>query len=194
MALQTYNDLKDTIADYILRSDAPVASFITLAEADIQPILKHYLMEKTVVLSAASGRVEFPADFLDARSIRIGGVVAKPVSAFNAVLYKGEVGYFFDGNAIAFVGVSKFPVDVELAYFARVPALSETNQTNWLLTRFPAVYLHSSLARAYRWLKNTDAEELEKQTLTEAIGLLGEDHRRAMRSGNTIIMGGKGSW
>ncbi|WP_421423428.1 phage adaptor protein [Agrobacterium rosae] len=194
MALQTYDDLKETISDYILRSDAPVASFIALAEADIQPMLKHYMMEHTVVLPAASGRVVFPPDFLEARSIRIDGVVAKPVSAYNAVLYPGEIGYFFDGNAIAFVGTTTFPVDVELAYYSRVPSLSASNQTNWLLTKFPAVYLHSSLARAYRWLKNTEAEVLEKQTLSEAIGLLGEDHRRAMRGGNTIITGGKGSW
>lgn len=194
MALQSYDDLKSFVAQSAIRDDLPIDALIALAESDFQPRLKHYKMEKSVALNAVAPLVAFPADFLEARRILVNGVLAKPVSNQHPDLYVGQVGYVYEGDGLRIVGDLAYPTTVELTYYAAVPALTPANTSNWLLTRFPAVYLHGVLARAYRWLKNGEAEALEKASLDEALQLVAADHARVQRGGNTIIVEGNTPW
>jgi hypothetical protein len=73
---------------------------------------------------------------------------------------------------------------VILTYYAKPQALDAGNQTNWLLTKAPDVYLYGSLKHSAPWLED-DAriqvwESLYQQALTEV--------RRTdeIRSGNMI--------
>lgn len=190
MALSTYTDLQATIQEYAIRP-VPVASLIALAEADLQPIIKHYMMEKTVELTGIISTVTFPVDLVEFRTIAVDSVIAKPISPYNAILHPGEVGYYFSGNNIVLALQQQEPVNVVLDYFGRFTPLSDDAPTNWLLTKFPAVYLHATLARAYRYLRDPDAEGAEKASLAEALGTVAADHARATRSGNPIIMEGR---
>jgi len=190
MALQTYSDLKQTVQEYAIRP-VPVASLIELAEKDVQPLLKHYMMEKTVTISDVADTVTFPVDLVEFRTIAVDGVIAKPISPYNATLNPGEVGYYFSGNNIVLALQGNVPVDVVLDYYGRFDALSDVKPTNWLLEKFPAVYLHATLARAYRYLRDPEAEAAEKQSLGEALGTVDADHARATRRGNPIITEGR---
>lgn len=196
MALSNYNELQSTIADYALgiTSADPITTFIALGEGDVFPRIKHYLAETTVVLSSTENTVTLPSDFAAARVITVDGVKAKLVSAYGAKLYAGEIGYFQSGNTYVLLPAQDEPRTVELTYYAKPTALSESNQTNWLLTNFPAVYLHSALVRAYRWRRDVEAEAGEKASLEEALSLLAADHSRATNSGNSIIMNDGGSF
>lgn len=201
MALTNYDELQSTVAAYAFREgdpSLPVTSLIALAESDLQPVLKHYMMEKTVTLPVVDSTVTFPADFIEPRVVAIDGVVAKPVSPYNARLYPNEVGYFMRGNAIVVVREKPNPAQAQITYFGRFKPLAGDNQVNWLLAKFPTVYLHATMIRIYRWLGNADAEKQEKQSLGEALGTVSADHNRASsaNSGNTIIMdiGGQQPW
>lgn len=184
MALTDYNELQSSIADYIMRPDAPVKSFIALAERDVAPSVRHYLQEKSVTLTSAANAVTLPADFQEARRIVIDGVLAKPVSAYAPNVGSGEIGYFQRGNTYNIVPEQTANRSVEIIYYGRVPALSDAANTNWLLTNFPDVLFHAALVRAYRWLKDKDAEAMEQSSLQAAIGNLVADHKRAVNSGN----------
>lgn len=186
MAISNYSDLQETVADYIFRSDAPVKSFIARAEGDVQPFLKHYLMETEVTLSSVDNVVALPADFLEARRVLIDGVLAKPISAYGAQLREGEIGYFQSGSGYSIAPAQEAPRTVTLTYYKRLPALSDAQPTNWLITKFPNVYLAATLVRAYRWLKNPEEEAGEQQSLQEALGEVAKDHARAVNSGNPI--------
>ncbi|MEW9616022.1 hypothetical protein AB3G45_19595 [Shinella sp. S4-D37] len=190
MTLSTYVDLQNTVQEYAIRP-IPVASLIERAEADLQPVLKHYLMEKTIETNTALGTVPFPVDLVEFRTICVDGVVAKPISPYNAVLYPGEVGYYFSGSNVVLALQKQGPVDVVLDYYGRFEPLSDENPTNWLLTKFPSVYLHATLARAYRYLRDPEAEAGEKASLGDALGTVAADHARVTRSGNAIIMEGR---
>ena len=48
--------------------------------------------------------------------------------------------------------------DVKILYYAKIPALSVSNTTNWLLTAHPDLYLAMSLGVAYGVIKNTEQE------------------------------------
>ncbi len=51
--------------------------------------------------------------------------------------------------------------DIELTYYAKVPALTSIANTNWLLTKHPAIYLRAALFVAAEWAK--DQTEMLKQ-------------------------------
>jgi hypothetical protein len=192
MALSNYDELQSAIVDFspeISPSD-PITTFISLAESDVFPRLKHYMMENTVVLATTNNAVEMPDNASDIRSIRVDGVIAKPVSVYGAQLYAGEIGYFQSGNSLVFVPAQAAPRTVMITYQAHPAALSETNATNWLLRKFPQVYLHATLARAYRWRQSPDSEAREKASLEEALALVDRDHKTRTQSGNTIIING----
>lgn len=193
MALSNYDDLQTSIADYILRPDAPVKSFIALAERDVAPSIKHYLQEKVVTLTSAASAVTLPADFQEARRIVIDGVLASPVSAYDPTVAVGDIGYFQRGNTYQIVPKQTASRSVEIIYNARVPALSDTAKTNWLLTNFPDVLFHAALVRAYRWLKDEKAEAGESASLQAAIGNLLADNKRAVNSGNQFDLDFGGS-
>lgn len=187
MTLSTYDDLQTSIADYIMRSDAPIASFIALAQNDVAVQIKHYRQETTATLSSDTDRVELPADFQDARRILVNGQIARPISAYDTEKRCGEIGYYRSGNSYVFRGYDDSkPLEVELLYSARIPAISESVQSNWLTTYFPAVLFHAALIRAYRWMKDKDAEAMEKASLQEAIAVLAADNARSVNSGNQL--------
>jgi hypothetical protein len=48
------------------------------------------------------------------------------------------------------------PVSVDLYYYARLPALNTTTTTNWVLTRYPDLYLYGSLIHSAPYLKADD--------------------------------------
>jgi hypothetical protein len=50
--------------------------------------------------------------------------------------------------------------NVELTYYAGIPALTATNTSNWLLTSFPDLYLWGALAEAWNYYE--DDEQLQK--------------------------------
>lgn len=185
MALSTYDEISTAIADYIMRSDAPIASFIALGQADIAPRIKHYLLETVVELTSADNKVTLPSDFQDARRIVVDGEIAKPTSIYRKDFETGSVNYYQRGNTYVFVPEKDEPRSVEITYYARTPAISASNPTNWLTENgFSAAIFHAALVRAYRWMKDKDAEAMEKASLEEALALIAEDHRRAVGSGN----------
>jgi hypothetical protein len=51
---------------------------------------------------------------------------------------------------------------IQLTYYAKVPALSDSNTTNWLLTAHPALYLHACKLYAAEFTGNEHGE-IEKQ-------------------------------
>lgn len=185
MALNSYDELQTSIADYIMRSDAPIASFIALGQADIAPRIKHYLQETVVELTSTDNKVTLPADFQDARSIVVDGELANPTSIYRREFDTGSVNYYQRGNTYVFVPEKDEPRSVEITYYARTPAITASAQTNWLTeNNFGNVIFHAALVRAYRWMKDPDAEAMEKASLQEALALVAEDHHRAVGSGN----------
>jgi len=192
MALSNYDELQTAIVDFapeIAPSD-PISTFISLAESEFFPLLKHYKQETTVSLTSADNAVELPDDVQDIRAIRVDGVIAKPVSAYGAELYAGQIGYFQSGDSLVFVPASNTARSVELTYYATPAALSEDMPQNWVLKKFPQVYLRASLVQAYRWRQNPEAEAREDALLQKALATLVQDHKKRTQSGNTIILDG----
>ncbi|MFC7066096.1 phage adaptor protein [Brucella rhizosphaerae] len=193
MAISNYDELRVAISEYARREGDPtfpVDNFISLAEADFRPFIKHYMNEKAVKIDNVTDFIEFPVDMVAPRAVRIGSITPTLVSPYSPSIYPNQIGYFQEGNGYRLVREDYQPVTVTLIYHGSVPALSPTNPTNWLIARFPQVYLSGALIYAHRWLDDVESEQLEKQSLAEAMGRIDEDNRNVQRGGNAVITEG----
>jgi hypothetical protein len=66
--------------------------------------------------------------------------------------------YTIVGTEFRFFPDPEASYTVEFTRYCRLPALSDSNTANWLLTAFPNVYLYASLAQAMAWDVDGNAE------------------------------------
>lgn len=188
MAYNTFADLVNGIVDFApeIQSSDPVTAFIAMAEDEIFPFIKHYLAETQVTLTSSGNAVVLPDDFLYTRFVYVDGVKATPVSPYGARLYPGQIGYYQSGNTYVILPSQDAPRTVGLDYYARPQRISASNPSNWLLTRFPTIYLYGALAQGYYWRGNTDAYNAAKAKVQDLFGAIHADHSAGTSGGNQI--------
>lgn len=157
MALSTYAELKDSVVSWLAdRTDlaTKVDDFLDLCEADINslPDFRLLEMETMALLPLVAGAVTLPADYLEWRQVTL---VAQPRVGLTYIPPSLVEKWYADrvsapSNTFTIINdtLSIYPLstgDVELVYYAKVPALSAANTTNWLLTKKPNAYLFGTL-------------------------------------------------
>lgn len=158
MALANYTDLIGALASWLNRSDysALLPDFIALAEAEFNRKLRTMDMDARST-ATLSDSIALPADFAGIRSISISGTYLSYVSAsdFFSLDLNGEGYPFYYTIADGQFFFAPFPSggNVTITYHQKIPALTSTNATNWLMTRAPDLYLFGALAQAefYGW-------------------------------------------
>lgn len=159
MAISTYAELKDSVVSWLAdRTDlAPkVDDFLDLCEADINslPDFRLLEMETMTLLTLANGAVVLPADYLEWRQVTL---VTDPRRGLEYIPPSLVETWYADrtmspANKFTIINntMSVYPLytgDIELVYYAKVPALSSAvgYTTNWLLSKKPNVYLFGAL-------------------------------------------------
>jgi hypothetical protein len=151
------------------RSDvvARIPVFIQLAEAQMNRRLQTRLSVARVDISIAAETLAVPADFAGAISILL---LIDPVSELSFVTPDGlalrENGvadtagnpdcYSIVGGAFQFFPMPGAAVAAKLIYRQRIPALSDSVPTNWLLLAHPDAYLYGALMQSAPWLRNDE--------------------------------------
>jgi hypothetical protein len=169
MALTNYTELKASIADWLNRADltSQIPDFIALAEAGFNRELRTVQMEVMSDGAWDEDQVPVPLDWLETRTFRL----ENPAAGSALLEYVGEA----EWDSLQTQGLSGTtryytiingvfqvlpPVTTSqsyiLRYYAQIPALSDTNQTNWLLAKSPDLYLYSSLLSASGFLKDDE--------------------------------------
>lgn len=146
MALSTYADLKAAISSWVDREDADFAArvpdFIALCEQRLNfggadgAGLRVAEMEKKALIAVVDGSALLPDDFLEPRMFR------STTHPFGSLDFQTPAQA---ANGAAYYAGSGSVATVELLYYAKIPALSDANPTNWLLTKAPGIYLYGSL-------------------------------------------------
>jgi hypothetical protein len=159
MGLSTYSALQSSIAAWLMRDDltAAIPDFISLAEADMNQRLRLRAMLTAAEVDAAGGAL--PADCLAVRSVELSGYghlsfAADAETAQFSAAYRGAQArwYGIDGDNLVISPAQTGPGTVTLRYYARIPALSDANPANHVLTASPALYLYGSLLQAAPYL------------------------------------------
>ncbi len=182
MALGTFADLKAAIASWLNKGttlDAQIPDFIRLTESRLNKVLDDPEMEVTSTAGTTGQFLGLPVDFGELKSISIGGRrlrgnTVADFSGFSTVAGLPQSYGIYDGQ-LAFAPVPATGSAVSIVYTRRIPALSVSNTTNWLLDLAPEAYLYGSLMAAELFLWNDDRLPTIKAFYDDAIEVLKQD-------------------
>jgi hypothetical protein len=142
-----------------------IPDFITLAEADLNRSLRVREMSVRTRAALSTQYLKLPADFISMRNIDL---LTDPVTPLE---YRSPrkldehrrrdksgqpVFYTIMQNNLEFAPVPEEEYTLEIVYHQRVPALSGTNTSNWLLDKHPDAYLYGALMQSAPYLKSDE--------------------------------------
>jgi len=199
MAISTYSELKTAVSNWLDRDDltARIPEFIALAEARFNRELRIRKMETTTTDSTVAGTRSYslPTGWLQGRNMQLSTDPITPLEYLSPEimdrLYAGSV----TGKPLTYtiigdnyhLGPSPDAVyTVELVYYKKFDALSDSATTNDMLTDNPDVYLYASLLEAEPFLMNDARTQLWLAAYKEAIANIQSADSRDRHSGNSL--------
>ena len=200
MALDTFAGLKATIADYLNRDDLTsiIPSFITIAEAKFNRKLRTRQMIKRANGQIESAFFAYPSDWLQAKEfqlntnpiVRLQFVTEAYGDELKANRYVsiGQPAYYtITGTQLEFIPTPDSTYSAELTYYAKIPALSDSNTSNWLLAYAPDLYLYGALMEAAPYLKDDERLPVWSQMYISSLGDIEVADQRASVSSTPLV-------
>ncbi len=184
MSITTYSELQSAVTNWLDRTDlsSRIPEFIAMYEAQVNRRLRVRQQETSTTLTPTAGVATLPTDYLEWKRVTWTGSPTReldyvtPVflSSVNAAGVSDSPLYFtIEGLTLKVAPLSNTSLD--LLYAQKVPALSDSATTNWLLTAHPDAYLFGTLTMAATF--TSDAENgrawnaLAQQYLEEIWGV-----------------------
>lgn len=199
MTIENYSDLKSAIVKFSSRSDlsASADDLITLTEGYLNVELRCREMEAKTDLTPDDNVCTLPTDYLEYKRVvelasirrRLEYITEDAADGIYPTRSSGLACHFMIiGNELTALPLSAN--DIELTYYQKIPALSDANTTNWLLTRLPNLYLHGCLFHAAELTRNTEKMALEGALVEKYIASLTALDNRAKFGNAGVTLGG----
>lgn len=182
MAITTYSELKQAVADWLNRADLEqqIPDFVTLAEATLNKVLRSTYMVTSGTASITSGKAAIPSTALELIYVQIQNSPDSPLEQVNvsqlimlrrARLRSNGSPRFFAvvGREIEVTPIPSGATTLALAYYQKIPALTVSNTTNWLLEQAPDIYLYTSLMHAAPFLQDDARAQLFQQMIVQQV-------------------------
>ena len=193
MAITTYAELQTSIADFLNRDDLTpvIPTFIALAEAQMDRDIRHWRQEKRVEATLDEQYENLPTDFMEWQDVSLSdGTALQLISMADMQARKGrsqEAGkpLYFRSTAdqLEFYPAPDQSYTLSLQYYARTPALTDADPTNWILQYAPDVYLYGSLAHSAPDLKDDARIQIWAALYQNAIESMRLESERGKHSG-----------
>lgn len=172
MSFSDYPNLQLEIQSFLWdRSDvvAKIPTFIQLAEAEMRRELRTQQVVVTRPLSISSALAGLPSNERQILSIQLNwpdgnGTVdldyATPeqMAEWSVVTPQKPRFYTVQDNRLKFLPTPDREYTGTMTYRSAFDALSDSNQTNWILERHPDMYLSGALKWAKAWLIDSDQD------------------------------------
>lgn len=210
MSITSYTLLKSTLADWVMRDDltSVIPTFIQMYESSVRRDPRYRNLTYTT-LSVSTAQTDLPTDFLYMESLAHTGptyfgelsVVSPGESSETEKQYAGSTGvpetYFITGNLNEGfkLNVSPSPSEaftLDFSYWATIERLSDSVQTNWLLTEHPDIYTYGSLVEMAPYIEDDERVALWRSELERRIQELWQSVERAQFSGKLVRRPGDG--
>ena len=168
MAITTYAELKTAIGDWLNRDDldSVIPNFISLAEAQFNRSVRHRKMVTRSDATLDTPYFAVPSDWLQTIRFQLNTNPVTPLlfvtpeqALEESMVYSaGQQPLFYTtiGQQFQVVPTPDTSYDAELLYYAKIPALSDSATTNWLLTESPDLYLYGALIQSAPYLKEDE--------------------------------------
>ena len=163
MPITTYAELQTVIADFLDRDDQTtrITTFIDLAEAEINRRVRHWRLENRATAEVDGRYSALPADFVepirlhletDQRPIELVSSMEMQSMRESSNTAGKPAFYALTQGEIELYPTPDTPYDLEMYYYAKLPALSDSQTTNVILDNFPDAYLYGALIHSAPFL------------------------------------------
>jgi hypothetical protein len=203
MALGTYTELKDAIADWLDRSDltSRIPDFIALAEARINRELRIRPMEvrSTMYTTADQQYFQLPGGYIQMRNIQLNTNPTTPLEYITPEMLDRLYGstttgkpraYTLIGDEIQLAPIPDSAYQVEMAFYEKFTPLGDgsagTVTSNWLTANAPDVLLYGALMEAEPFIKNDERIPVWLNGYSNAINKLQQQDQRDRHSGSAM--------
>lgn len=191
----TYSELKTQIAAWLHRGNltAQIDTFIDLFEARANRNLRIPEMEKRATSTPTGEYVALPSDFLELRNIQLNSTppflleYAPPQKIDAMALTTGKARYYtLVGDEFQFAP-SAAGSEIEISYFATIPALSDSNTSNFLLASDPDYYLMGCLYEACIFTRDDRANQYGQITSEKEASINSRGNSKQYGSGPLVV-------
>jgi hypothetical protein len=185
-----YSDLQADVATWVARTDltTEIVQFINKAEDRLDRELRTVEMESidtSVTITSASRYFAFPTDFLEAVSLEIN---SQPVRTLRYIAPSQMRQHYHtdpdtttsrprfytirDGFEVNTLSDASYVVSIHM--FSKIPRLTDSNTTNWLLDSHSDIYLCAALVEAHLFLGDPQTAMLWEGKYSAAVKALQE--------------------
>ena len=204
MALSTFTELKDAVADWLDRSDltARIPDFITLAETRINRELRIRPMEvrSSMTTTAGSQYFNLPGGYIQMRNIQLNANPVTPLEYITPEMLDRLYGssttgkpraYTLIGDEIQLSPIPDSAYSLEMAFYEKFTPLGDgatggTVVSNWLTLNAPDVLLYGALLEAEPFIKNDERVPVWLNGYSNAIDKLQKADARDRHSGSAM--------
>ena len=201
MTIATYSELLTELDAWLNRSDLTdrIPTFIRLFESRANRLLRCPEMHAQASYATASGtpQLALPSDFLSARDLYLDSDPDVVLHAMTPSVLRNTYPLSTGGSPAAYsiVGSNMLLAPVPddeytliLDYFQRIPALTEDNTTNWLLTAYPDAYLWGAICMAEAFLRDDNMIAKAKSAWDEAMFEINLQGNRQRLPASPLVM------
>ena len=195
--ITNYATLQSAIADYLNRADltAQIQTFIQFCEADLNTRLRSREMIVNATATSDGQFVALPPDWLEAINMMIVGGQSplryitpdEADTIIKAQTYTSTRFYSMTTGVIELVPPAVDDITIDMVYYGKIPALSDANATNWLLTKAPDVYLYGALTHAAPFLMDDQRMAVFSQIYLARVQSLQDESQKSLHSGSPLI-------
>jgi len=195
--ITNYSTLQSAIADYLNRADltSQIQTFIQFVEADLNTRLRCREMIVRATTTNDDEFVKLPLDFLEALNLQIVGgasplryVTLDEADMINKAQVLTQVSvYSLMNGAIELIPPPSTDVEIEMVYYGKIPALTDSNTTNWLLTKAPDVYLYGALVHAAPFLMDDQRIPVFGNIYLKRVEELNQESQKSLHSGSPLL-------
>ena len=199
MAISTYAELKSSIANFLNRDDltATIPDFISLAESSINNEIRHWRMETRAETTVDSQFTGIPTDWLSTIRFHLttSGTTSLDFMSLAAMQTARAArndaagtptNYSLNSSQFELFPTPDTSYSAILMYYAKIPTLSSSNATNWLLTYHPDVYLYGALLHSAPYLKEDARATTWAALYTAAVARVNTASSRSTASGSGL--------
>jgi len=203
MALSTFTELKDAVADWLDRSDLTtrIPDFIALAEARINREIRIRPMEVRSTMTTTAGNQYFnlPGGYIQMRNIQLNTNPTTPLEYITPEMLDRLYGssttgkpraYTLIGDEIQLAPIPDSAYTLEMAFYEKFTALGDgtsgTVTNNWLTTNAPDILLYGALMEAEPFIKNDERVAVWLNGYGNAIDKLQKADQRDRHSGSAM--------
>lgn len=176
-------DLRTAVIENVGRPDIAdvFPRLVLLAESSFSRRLRCRDQITSTTLTLASGTASLPADYAEAIGLYDSNGAEYIQQPLHQVKQSGQ-SYYYAINAASVVTYDGTG-DRTFEYYAEIPTITDSmTDTNWLLAKYPSIYLYGVSMEAAKYIKDVELAKANAQLLEMAYAEADADDARARYS------------